>query len=153
MFYEQTLYLTADRLTVVPEGDPRSAFLLVRGGKEVKDGDMRSYGGANGESILAQAKELAKAPAEDKSIEPTKEAEPTPIRRGRGRPQPETKEAEPTPPAATNSLSDEDVAARREYFAKLGDEQLAELIPEGFDGDREALLDALASDPGVEVED
>lgn len=166
MFYAQTLYLTADKRTVVVEGDPRAAFLLTRGGKEVRDGDMRSYGGAYGESILAQAKELSKAPSEDKSITPASKPstpeptpdEPTPIRRGRGRAKPETKEAAPPPVEdkgetvpAENTLTPEEIEARREELAKLDDEELAELIPEGFDGDRDALIETLATDPSILV--
>jgi hypothetical protein len=38
------LYLTADRLTVVEEGDTRAAFLLVAHGSQIPDEDAEKYG-------------------------------------------------------------------------------------------------------------
>jgi hypothetical protein len=38
------LWLAADRTTVVPEGDPRAAFLLVADGSQLSDEDVAKYG-------------------------------------------------------------------------------------------------------------
>lgn len=38
------LYLAADRATVVPEGDPRAAFLLIATGGQMPDDEAKRYG-------------------------------------------------------------------------------------------------------------
>ena len=44
MIAKETLYLTADRQTVVKEGDPKAQFLLVREGQELPDSEAEKYG-------------------------------------------------------------------------------------------------------------
>lgn len=44
MIAKHTLYLTADRQSVVKEGDPKAQFLLVREGQEISDADAEKYG-------------------------------------------------------------------------------------------------------------
>jgi hypothetical protein len=43
MISHRRLYVTADQKTVVEEGDPRAAFLLVAEGCELDDGLARRY--------------------------------------------------------------------------------------------------------------
>lgn len=52
---DKRLYVTADRATVVPEGDPRAAFLLVAEGGELPESEARRYG------LIPEAKEQPKA--------------------------------------------------------------------------------------------
>lgn len=44
MIANKTLFLTEDRQSVVPEGDPKAKFLLVREGNELSDALAEKYG-------------------------------------------------------------------------------------------------------------
>lgn len=41
---DRKLWLTADRESVVEDGDPKAAFLLAAEGDEVSDEDVKRYG-------------------------------------------------------------------------------------------------------------
>ena len=73
---DRRLYLTADRSTVVEEGDARQAWLLVGAGSEISADDVARYGlaHASGKILLPQTK---RAPQPRPSSVVTKMAGPT----------------------------------------------------------------------------
>jgi hypothetical protein len=79
MIAKETLYLTADRGTVVKEGDPKAQFLLVREGHELNDTLAEKYGVKGDKSPAAtnpEATEAAAPPAqkEEPAKAPAKKA-------------------------------------------------------------------------------
>lgn len=60
---DRKLWLTADKETVVEDGDPKAAFLLASPGDELSDDDVKRYG----------IKVKQAAPAEDKQAEPAED--------------------------------------------------------------------------------
>ena len=52
-----TLWLTADRTQVVPDGDPAARYLLVAAGGELDDATAAAYG------LTAATKQIAAPPA------------------------------------------------------------------------------------------
>lgn len=54
---DRRLYLTTDGLTVVEEGDPRAAFLLVAVGGAISDADAEKYGLVPRETLNDEAAE------------------------------------------------------------------------------------------------
>jgi hypothetical protein len=69
MIAKQSVYLTADRKTAVPEGDKGARFLLVREGHEVNDAVLDRY--ENAESLVGAKR---KGPSVDES-RPTSSAD------------------------------------------------------------------------------
>ncbi len=66
---DRRLYLTADRLRLVEEGNPESAFLFVAPGQSISAADAARFGliAEDGKVVL-----LLPAVAEAKDAEPTK---------------------------------------------------------------------------------
>lgn len=62
------LYVAADQQTVVQEGDPRAAFLLIAPGQTMSDADAARYGLAalEGEKGAPPRPNKARAPRENK---------------------------------------------------------------------------------------
>lgn len=60
------LYLTADRLRVVPEGDPQAAFLLVATGGSLPIADVEHWGLTAPKAKPAPANKQRSGPTEDK---------------------------------------------------------------------------------------
>ena len=58
------LYLAADQRTVVPEGDPRAAFLLIAPGQTMSDAEAAAYG------LVAAEPEKAAQPKPNKARQP-----------------------------------------------------------------------------------
>ncbi len=46
MTAKQTVFLTEDRKTAVPQGDKRAKFKLVHAGQEISEGEANKYEGA-----------------------------------------------------------------------------------------------------------
>lgn len=65
------LYVAADQQTVVQEGDPRAAFLLIAPGQTMSDAEAAAYGlvaleGAQGEKGTPPKPNKARVPRENK---------------------------------------------------------------------------------------
>ena len=69
---DRRLWLTADRETVVEEGDSRAAFLLATPGDEVSDDDAKRFG------LKAPAK-----PADKAATKPADKQAPAPANKSR----------------------------------------------------------------------
>lgn len=124
------LYLTLDKGDVVAEGDPRAAFLLTRGKRDISVAELRQIGG---QELVDKVRALAAASPDDEDVE-NHDGEfniAQPRRRGRGgrqtspadagaeskpkqpaaEPEPETPPQEP--PAEPEDLSDKNLAELR----------------------------------------
>lgn len=67
MIAKERLYLTADKTTVVKEGDARAAYLLIAKGQEISQNVLRRYGLSSEEGKeLTPAEDKESAPPEDK---------------------------------------------------------------------------------------
>lgn len=73
MIAEERLFLTADKDAVVPESDPRAAFLFAAPGDEISDEDAETFG---------LAKPKAK-PAAKEADPPADKQAPAPANKGR----------------------------------------------------------------------
>lgn len=62
---DRKLWLTADRKTVVEDGDPKAAFLFATVGKEISDEDAKRYN--VGTKSKAKTEDKQAAPAENKA--------------------------------------------------------------------------------------
>lgn len=65
-----SLYLAADRQTVVPEGDPRAAFLLAAQGSPVPDDIAHAHGLIDEKGRPAPPNKLRPGPGENKGAAP-----------------------------------------------------------------------------------
>lgn len=72
MIAKQTVFLTEDRSTVVPEGDPKAKFLLVREGNEISDALVEKHDCAD--LVNKAAKGSAKPEAKTSDTPPPKKA-------------------------------------------------------------------------------
>jgi hypothetical protein len=60
------LYVTADRTTVVPAGDPRAAYLLIVDGATMSDEDAERWG-LTGDAAKAKAEKAKDTPPPNKA--------------------------------------------------------------------------------------